>query len=122
MNKFQNKTKELISMSVAYKTPAEKLMEAIESQSRGVKSSSSAYVAKRSPKKVATSGSRVINNLREEVESSSSSSTYVVSYDTYRQEKWQCSCMGWTRHYPRHDCKHIRAIKDDLMSQGKEWA
>jgi hypothetical protein len=111
-------------MVVAYKTPAEKLMEAIESQSRGSssRSSSSAYVAKRSAKKVATSGSRVINNLREEVESSSSSSTYVVSYQNGRQEPWQCSCMGWTRHYPRHDCKHITAIKEDLMAQGKEWA
>jgi len=22
--------------------------------------------------------------------------------------EWACSCIGWTRHYPRQDCKHIR--------------
>ena len=109
-------------MSVAYKTPAEKLMEAIESQSKdkGAKvRSSSSYVAKKSVK---SSSGRAINNLRENVDSSSSSSTYVVSYESGRTEKWQCSCMGWTRHYPRNDCKHIRQIKSDLMAQGKQWA
>ena len=27
---------------------------------------------------------------------------------------WQCSCMGWTRHMPRKDCKHITHIKRQL--------
>lgn len=21
---------------------------------------------------------------------------------------WECSCIGWTRHFPRTDCTHIR--------------
>ncbi len=24
---------------------------------------------------------------------------------------WSCSCVGWTRHYPRQDCKHIKGKK-----------
>jgi hypothetical protein len=24
---------------------------------------------------------------------------------------WQCSCIGWTRHVPRKDCKHIEWVK-----------
>ena len=24
---------------------------------------------------------------------------------------WSCSCIGWTRHMPRSDCKHIKKIK-----------
>lgn len=39
------------------------------------------------------------------------SKNYVVSL-TYENE-WQCSCFGWTRHFPRKDCKHIRRLKKD---------
>ena len=24
---------------------------------------------------------------------------------------WSCSCMNWTRHHPREDCKHIMRVK-----------
>jgi hypothetical protein len=23
------------------------------------------------------------------------------------QPEWACACIGWTRHFPRQDCKHI---------------
>lgn len=22
--------------------------------------------------------------------------------------EWACACIGWTRHFPRRDCKHIQ--------------
>lgn len=25
---------------------------------------------------------------------------------------WQCSCVGWTRHVPRRDCKHIAVARE----------
>lgn len=25
---------------------------------------------------------------------------------------WQCSCVGWTRHFPRRDCRHIAKARD----------
>lgn len=30
----------------------------------------------------------------------------------YPAIEWQCSCPGWTMHTPRHDCKHIRHVKE----------
>ncbi len=52
------------------------------------------------------------------VESESSRSTYTVSRCMIDQkgvsifaESWSCSCVGWTRHVPRKDCKHIRYVK-----------
>ncbi len=30
----------------------------------------------------------------------------VMNNDT-NETFWQCSCIGWTRHVPRRDCKHI---------------
>lgn len=27
--------------------------------------------------------------------------------------EWRCGCMGWTRHMPRRDCKHIRHVKQN---------
>ena len=27
-------------------------------------------------------------------------------------DEYQCSCPGWTMHYPRRDCKHIRHVKE----------
>lgn len=30
---------------------------------------------------------------------------YVVSLNA--DESFSCSCLGWTRHVPRRDCKHI---------------
>ena len=29
-----------------------------------------------------------------------------------RGKEWACSCVGWTRHMPRKDCKHITFIKE----------
>lgn len=34
---------------------------------------------------------------------------YVVS--NYGNGAWACGCMGWTRHFPRRDCKHIAWVK-----------
>ena len=36
---------------------------------------------------------------------------YVVSFSD--EGGWGCSCIGWTRHIPRKDCKHIRAMKKE---------
>lgn len=44
------------------------------------------------------------------VPSLSSDREYKVSQD-YNGD-WACSCRGWTQHYPRVDCKHIRFIKN----------
>jgi hypothetical protein len=24
---------------------------------------------------------------------------------------WACGCIGWTRHFPRNDCRHIKRVK-----------
>jgi hypothetical protein len=43
---------------------------------------------------------------RWEIESESSpGKKYVVS--KMLDGSWACSCIGWTRHVPRRDCKHI---------------
>lgn len=34
---------------------------------------------------------------------------YVVS--KYNDDSWACGCIGWTRHVPRQDCKHIWWVK-----------
>lgn len=34
---------------------------------------------------------------------------YVVS--RYSDGSWACGCIGWTRHVPRQDCKHIWWVK-----------
>lgn len=45
--------------------------------------------------------------------SESSSKEYVVThfddppFDREHHPEWSCGCIGWTRHYPRRDCKHI---------------
>ena len=44
-----------------------------------------------------------------DVPSSDGSRSYKVS-EGMRGE-WGCSCPAWTRHTPRRDCKHIKAIK-----------
>jgi hypothetical protein len=42
------------------------------------------------------------------VPSESSSSEYIVTnYSDGRDPEWACACIGWTRHTPRRDCKHI---------------
>ncbi len=41
---------------------------------------------------------------------------------------WACGCVGWTRHVPRRDCKHIAYAKNgfgipvDLMIHAMEKA
>jgi hypothetical protein len=53
---------------------------------------------------------------------SNPSRNYTVSL-TYDGE-WQCSCIGWTRHVPRKDCKHIRRVKEDpeILNKGVRFA
>ena len=43
------------------------------------------------------------------VPSSSGGGEYIVGQDA--EGNWGCSCVGWTRHTPRTDCKHIREVK-----------
>jgi len=43
------------------------------------------------------------------VPSNSKPKNYTISL-TYDGE-WQCSCKGWTQHFPRKDCTHIRELK-----------
>jgi hypothetical protein len=41
---------------------------------------------------------------------SENSGNHIISLlddDTYA-----CDCIGWTRHFPRKDCKHIREVKN----------
>lgn len=39
------------------------------------------------------------------VPSQSSNATYTVA--RYEEGSFACSCPGWTKHFPRKDCKHI---------------
>lgn len=43
-----------------------------------------------------------------QVASSTPGKSYVVSLQANGQ--YQCGCIGWTRHYPREDCKHILVV------------
>jgi hypothetical protein len=52
------------------------------------------------------------------VDSESSDRTYTVSlcqapkhYATEHGLYYECSCIGWTRHTPRRDCKHILWVR-----------
>lgn len=36
---------------------------------------------------------------------------YIVTEQDFGAFEWQCSCVGWTRHMPRRDCKHIKWVK-----------
>jgi len=45
--------------------------------------------------------------------SSSSGKDYTISEPKDSSEPWACSCKGWTGHFPRTDCKHIRGVKAD---------
>ena len=42
------------------------------------------------------------------VPSSSSDGYYTVGED--QDGNFACSCIGWTHHMPRTDCKHIREV------------
>ena len=42
------------------------------------------------------------------VSSSHPGTTYVVAQD--HEGNFACACIGWTRHMPRTDCKHIRGV------------
>ena len=44
---------------------------------------------------------------------------YTVSVATGNE--WACSCVGWTRHSPRKDCKHITRVKNAYYHVGS-WA
>jgi hypothetical protein len=47
------------------------------------------------------------------VPSESSGKEYIVTeyddppFDNQHHPKWACGCIGWTRHFPRRECKHI---------------
>ncbi len=43
------------------------------------------------------------------VESSSGRGRYTISENF--DGTFECSCRGWTGHYPRTDCKHIREVQ-----------
>lgn len=50
------------------------------------------------------------HKLRIKIKSETSNREYVVSKrDTYISQ-WECSCPGWTRHYPRKNCKHLNVM------------
>lgn len=47
------------------------------------------------------------------VPSESGNGDYIVTqfadapFDPEHHPEWACACIGWTRHFPRRDCKHI---------------
>ena len=43
------------------------------------------------------------------VPSESGNGEYIVSKD--KDGNYACSCIGWTRHFPRRDCKHIDYVR-----------
>jgi hypothetical protein len=43
------------------------------------------------------------------VPSSSSDGYYTVAQDY--EGNFACGCLGWTRHMPRTDCRHIRQVR-----------
>ena len=53
-----------------------------------------------------------------QVSSSDGERTYTVSVTVYGV--WSCSCVGWTRHMPRRDCKHIKGKRGQQMDRGSE--
>ena len=49
--------------------------------------------------------------------------TVGVSYEG----NWACACIGWTRHMPRKDCRHIKAVKARVswpttLADVRQWA
>lgn len=35
---------------------------------------------------------------------------------------WACSCIGWVRHMPRKDCKHIKEIiRKNVTEPSERW-
>jgi hypothetical protein len=49
------------------------------------------------------------------VPSSSNDGYYTVGQDV--TGSFACSCIGWTHHMPRTDCKHIRQVRFLLDGQ-----
>jgi len=47
-------------------------------------------------------------NVRATAMSSTGKGSYTV---TRRNGQWACSCPAWKFHSPRHDCKHITAVR-----------
>lgn len=45
--------------------------------------------------------------------SSNPNTTYTVAEDM--NGDFACGCVGWTRHVPRKDCKHIREVKAGMQ-------
>ncbi len=47
------------------------------------------------------------------VPSESGNNPYIVTqyadppFNNEGHPEWACACIGWTRHFPRRDCKHI---------------
>ena len=54
------------------------------------------------------------------VPSSSGEGNYIVSL--HKDGHYACSCLGWTRHTPRSDCRHITEVKMGLHPTEVEHA
>ncbi len=58
--------------------------------------------------------------------SESSEGSYIVThfadppFNNEGHPEWACACIGWTRHFPRRDCKHILYAKTGGASTFEE--
>ncbi len=52
------------------------------------------------------------------VPSSSGHGKHIVAQDA--EGKFACDCIGWTRHVPRRDCKHILEVRLKEAGQRSE--
>ena len=52
------------------------------------------------------------------VPSDSGPGNHIVGQDA--EGNYGCDCVGWTRHMPRRDCKHIQKVKDgDALTEAE---
>jgi hypothetical protein len=69
------------------------------------------YLPDGQPKLTGTKGKNMTVN-QWWVDSESSGTTYLVSLKMTDQLYYECSCIWWTRHVPRRDCKHILWVRN----------
>ena len=55
--------------------------------------------------------------IAECISDSNPSKSYKVSRHDDGEQAWECGCIGWTRHIPRRDCKHITKVRG-LIERG----
>ena len=48
----------------------------------------------------------------------SNGSNHIVALDWNGQ--YQCDCIGWIRHSPRIECKHIKMVLSDNLKEATE--